>query len=81
MQRRLFKTGNSIVLSLPREVMEGLRLADGDEVSLELELEEKRLVVTKAEKPLQAAGVDENFAGHVEAFINEYRSALEDLAR
>ena len=81
MLRRLFKTGNSIVLSLPREVLDGLKLADGDEVNLELESEGHRLLVTKVEKPLTSAGVDEDFAGHLAEFIQEYRSALEELAQ
>lgn len=81
MLRRLFKTGNSIVLSLPREVLDGLKLADGDEVSLALDEEEHRLLVTKVEKAIPAAGVDPDFAAHLEGFLEEYRSALEDLAR
>jgi len=81
MLRRLFKTGNSIVLSLPREVLDGLKLADGDEVSLALESEEHRLVVTKVDKPLSGSGIDPDFAGHVAEFLDEYHTALEDLAR
>jgi antitoxin MazE len=81
MLRRLFKTGNSIVLSLPREVLDGLKLVDGDEVSLALEEEGHRLVVTKVEKPIPASGVDADFAGHLAEFVEEYRSALEDLSR
>ncbi len=81
MLRRLFKTGNSIVLSLPREVLEGLKLSDGDEVNLTLEEENNRLVVMKVEKPVSASGVDEDFAGHLAEFIQEYRSVLEDLAQ
>jgi putative addiction module antidote len=81
MLRRLFKTGNSIVLSLPREVLDGLKLADGDEVNLTLEEENNRLVVMKVEKPVSAAGVDPDFAGHLAEFMEEYHSALEDLSR
>lgn len=81
MLRRLFKTGNSIVLSLPREMLDGLKLADGDEVNVELDAEEHRLLVTRVEKPLAATGIDEDFAGHVTEFIDEYRSALEELSK
>jgi antitoxin MazE len=81
MLRHLFKTGNSIVLSLPREVLDGLKLSDGDEVNLTLETEDNRLVVTRVEKPLAAAGIDEDFAGHLTEFMDEYRSALEELSK
>jgi len=80
MLRRLFKTGNSIVLSLPREVLDGLKLSDGDEVNLTLEAEEKRLVVNKVEKPVFSAGIDEDFSAHLSEFITEYHTALESLA-
>jgi antitoxin component of MazEF toxin-antitoxin module len=81
MLRRLFRTGNSVVLSLPREMLESLGLADGENVSLTLEREQHRLVITPAEKPLAAAGVDEEFARQVTEFIKQHRPALEDLAR
>jgi antitoxin MazE len=81
MLRRLFKTGNSVVLSLPKEILEGLGLADGENVSLVLDRQQRRAIITPAEKPLAIAGVDEDFARQVDDFISLYRSALEELAK
>ncbi len=82
MLRRLFKTGNSVVLSLPREMLDALNLADGDEVNLALEEENgRRLIVTKVEKTTPATGVDADFSGHLEEFINQYHSELEELSK
>ncbi len=81
MLRRLFKTGNSVVLSLPKEILDGLGLADGESVSLELDRKQRRVILTPAEKPLAIAGVDEEFARQVNEFIEHYRSALEELAK
>ncbi len=81
MIRRLFKSGNSIVLSLPKEVLDDLGIKDGEAVNLELEKEQRRLIISPVEKPLAIAGVDEKFARQVEAFIQQYRPALEELAR
>ncbi|HPH96168.1 MAG TPA: hypothetical protein PKW33_06880 [Anaerolineaceae bacterium] len=81
MLRRLFKTGNSVVLSLPREVLESLGVGNGENVSLELDQQQHRIIITAAEKPLAAAGVDEDFAHQVNAFIEQYRPALEELAK
>jgi hypothetical protein len=36
MLRKIFKTGNSVVVSLPREMLENLGVGDGSEVSVEL---------------------------------------------
>ena len=81
MERRLFKTGNSIVISLPKEILDGLGLADGENVSLELDRQKKRVILTPIEKPVAVAGVDENFAHQVNEFIEQYRPALEELAK
>lgn len=81
MERRLFKTGNSVVLSLPKEILDGLGLVDGANVSLELDRQKKRAILTPVEKPLAVPGVDEEFAHQVNEFIEHYRPALEELAK
>mgnify|MGYP001163359033 FL=1 len=81
MIRKIFKTGNSIVVSLPKDVLDPLRLAEGAEVDVQLDPE--RGVITIAPAPAQAAvrGVDEEFVRQVSEFIDQYRPALEALAR
>jgi antitoxin MazE len=81
MIRRLFKTGNSIVLSLPREVLEDLGVSDGQPISIELDRIQHRVILTPANQPMAVAGVDPAFASHLDEFINQYRLALEELAR
>lgn len=81
MWRRLFRTGNSVVLSLSKEILENLGVADGDTVSLELDSQQRRVIITSAEKPLAISGVDEDFARQVNEFIEEYRPALDELAK
>ncbi|HCS39538.1 MAG TPA: hypothetical protein DIW44_08135 [Anaerolineaceae bacterium] len=80
MQRQLFKTGNSIVLSLPKELLDSLGLKNGENVSVELDKPNNRLVISPVEKPL-AASLDEDFAKQVNDFIEKYRPALEELAK
>ena len=81
MLRRLFKTGNSVVLSLPKEILDSLGVSSGENVSLELDLKQRRVIITPAEKLPVVAGVDEAFARQVSEFIEQYRPALEELAR
>ena len=52
MLRRLFKTGNSVVLSVPREMLESLGLAEGENVSLELDRKQQRMIIKPVEQPL-----------------------------
>ena len=81
MLRRLFKTGNSVVLSLPKEILDELGLAEGENVSLELDRQQRQVIVRPVEKPLAIVGVDEEFARQINDFIEQYRPALEELAK
>jgi putative addiction module antidote len=79
MQRRVFKTGNSMVVSLPRETTDFLQLKEGSEVSVELNRERGEIVIAPLGRDL--VGVDAEFARQVAEFIEEYRPALEALAK
>lgn len=81
MIRHLFKTGNSTVLSLPKEVLEELGIKEGEPVKLELDRQQRRIVITPVEKPAVITGVDKEFAQQVDEFIKQYRPALNELAR
>jgi putative addiction module antidote len=80
MLRKLFKTGNSIVVSLPKDVIEPLGVSEGADVSVELDRENRQIIIRPAEYPI-AGSIDENFARQLAEFIEEYRSALEALAK
>jgi antitoxin MazE len=79
MVRRIFRSGNSMVLALPREMLDSLHLGEGGEVSVELDVEQGHIVIAPA--PFTAAGVDEEFARQVAEFIDAYRPALEALSQ
>ena len=81
MLRKVFKTGNSVVVSLPKDALDYLGLVEGVEVAVDLDREKRQIVITPVEKPLAIAGVDENFARQVAEFIQQYRPALEALAK
>ncbi len=80
MLRKLFRTGNSIVVSIPKHILDELNLSEGEDVSVELDGKQGQIVISPVEKPLEV-GVDETFARQVDEFIKEYRTALEALAK
>ncbi len=79
MLRKIFKTGNSTVVSLPREMLESLGVRAGSDVSVELDPNTRQIIIRPVERAIP--GVDETFARQVAEFISEYRPALEALAR
>jgi virulence-associated protein VagC len=81
MLRRLFTTGNSVVLSLPKEIPGNLGLMNRENVSLELDRQQRRVILTPVDKPLAIAGVDEDFARQDNDFVGQDLPALEELAK
>ena len=81
MIRKVFRTGNSVVVSLPKEALELLGISEGSDVNVDFDRENRQIVISPPEKPLAEAGIDEEFAKQVAEFINEYRLALEALAK
>ena len=79
MLRKLFKTGNSVVVSLPKDIIEPLGVSAGADVSIELDRENRRIIIRPAEQPI-AGSISEDFARQLANFIKEYRPALEALA-
>ncbi len=78
MRRKLFKSGNSVVVSLPRALLQALSLKEGSEVSVSLDREGGAMIVTPSTKAFP--GVDAEFVRQVAEFVEQYRRALEALA-
>ena len=81
MLRKVFRTGNSVVVSLPKDALEILGIGVGANVSVDLDRENRQIVITPVEEPLAMVGVDKAFAQQVADFIEQYRPALEALSR
>lgn len=80
MSRKVFKTGNSTVVSLPKDVLDALQIHDGSQVDVFLDEPNQQIIIRPTEE-LPIAGVDVDFARQVSEFISLYRPALEELAK
>lgn len=78
MARKIFRSGNSTVVSIPPEVLDLLDLDPGDEVNVAADPERRRIVVT----PTEAAGLAESrhIGPRLGELIERYGPALERLA-
>lgn len=77
--RRVFKAGNSLVVAVPRKLLEAVGLEEGSPVTFEV-LEEKREIVIKPLR-LKEEGRRQEFASLVEDFIDKYEGLLRELAK
>ena len=80
MLRKIFRTGNSIVVSLPKDATDFLKLQKGDPVSVEIDRANREIVIKPAEDSWAEVGIDSEFAQQLQAFIDDYQPALKELA-
>lgn len=81
MQRKVFKTGNSLVVSLPKDAIEEMQISEGSVISIYYDRVTKKLIVELIRPDQAVEGVDEEFAKQVSDFIEEYKPALDELAK
>ncbi|MDO9573488.1 MAG: AbrB/MazE/SpoVT family DNA-binding domain-containing protein [Candidatus Contubernalis sp.] len=76
--RKIFRAGNSQVVTIPAKILKELNLEEGDHVTLEMKGKDKSLII----RPLQEkiSGGDE-FFDQVEDFLDNYKEALDKLEK
>jgi putative addiction module antidote len=75
--RKISRSGNSVVFSLPAEVLEAVGLELGDEVIVTADPEQSRIIIA----PLLLPGVRRGFLERIDRLIDNYQQALETLAQ
>lgn len=81
MQRKVFKTGNSLVVSIPKDAIEEMKISEGSLINVYYDRATKKLIVEPIETGQAVEGVDEEFAKQISDFIEEYKPALDELAK
>jgi antitoxin component of MazEF toxin-antitoxin module len=69
-----------MVVSIPKDILDELQIAEGEDVSVELHPQQRQIVISPVEKAIPT-GIDEAFAKQVDYFIEKYRPALDALAK
>ena len=78
MTRRIFKTGNSLAVALPKDTLAELGLSEKAEVTITVDKRHRQIILRSAKAESK---VDQAFASQVSAFIKRYRPALSALAK
>lgn len=77
MIRSVFKSGNSLVVALPGQLLEELHLKEGSEVDIAMSDDGGSIEIS----PVDKAAISPDFARKVDEFIEMYRPALESLSQ
>ncbi len=75
--QKVFKNGNSVAITIPKEYLKDLDLRDGTKVVVEKK--EKNLIIT-AHKNKLAPDVNPKFMQMVDEFISEHEDVLAQLS-
>lgn len=76
--QKLYRNGNSVAVTIPKEYLKELRLRDGSEVVVNRKGQE--LVVT-SKKKASLEGVNDRFARMVDEFMLDHQDVLQELAK
>ncbi len=76
--QKLYKTGNSIAVTIPHQLLDELDLKEGQEVVVE-KLNNRLTVTSKANK--LAKSVNPEFMEMVDEFMDEHDDVLKELAQ
>lgn len=83
--RKLFRAGNSTVVSLPKDILESLCLAEGTEVVVELDRERRRIILTPVSEtsPEPNEALARRVAGLIweQGSISELEALIRQVAR
>lgn len=76
--QKLYRNGNSVAVTIPKEYLDDLNLKEGNIVVVKTE--GKSVVITPKEERL-SRDVNAKFAKMVNDFVNDHRDVLEELAK
>jgi len=79
--RKIFKAGNSLVVSLPNEILNALEIKEGSQITIDIDKEKNKVIISPLPVPPQKPEISEEYAEMVEEFITEYEVALKELAK
>lgn len=79
--QKVFKTGNSLVITIPRESLAELKLKEGSEVFVDTDPHSQAITILPRAKKTHRSAITPEFLKWLESFNKQYGPALKELAR
>lgn len=82
--QKLYRNGNSVAVTIPKQLLEQLNLKEGSEVWLEKTTDSNALVISDKKKTKEAKtriSITPEFMKWLEGFNKQYGAALKELAK
>jgi len=81
MKRKVVKTGSSLAVTLPREVVAGFKLQPGDEVDVSVHPQTGAIVIRPGVRYFEDGKVTRRFKEASRRVLEKYDKAFEELAK
>ena len=78
--QKLYKNGNSVAVTIPKQHLEDLKLKEGSKVFIYHDEVENTLTIAPTRKRTLSPGITPEFKDWLESFNKEYGPALKALA-
>lgn len=80
--QKVFKTGNSLVITIPKHLVNELKLKEGSEMIMELDPEEESLLVKKSLKSAaNTSHLTPEFKQWLDEISTRHKKLIQELAR
>lgn len=76
--QKLYKNGNSVAVTIPKDYLKYLNLRDGSQVLVK---QKGRNILISPKKVNKASGINARFMKMVDDFVEEHKDVLQELAK
>jgi putative addiction module antidote len=81
MTRKIVKTGSSLAVTLPKEVVERFKLKKGDSVDVSVHPQTGAIVVRTGVRYVEGGKVTRRFNTRAQTVLDKYDKAFDELAK
>ncbi len=79
--QKIYKSGNSVVVSIPKEYLRNSNLRDGAEIMLDQDIKTGIITIARRRDVRSGSTITPKFLKWLESFNKEYGPALQELAK
>lgn len=79
--QKLYKNGNSVAVTIPKEYLHDLNLRDGSEVIVEQDPEAGIITISRKKNAKSVSKISPEFLKWLDSFNTKYGPALKELAK
>lgn len=79
--QKLYKNGNSVAVTIPKEFLHDLNLRDGSEVLVEKNTETGEIIIARKKNVQISSRITPEFLSWLNSFNKKYGPALKELAK